>query len=260
MKTIAALLFAMCLSLPAAIRSETAVPDLDQILMRHFQARGGLETIRGLGGYRASGTFEMGGARARYVMQAKRPGRLRMDFTLSGVTGVQAIDGDAGWQVMPFNGITEPTPMTAEETRNFKDQADLDGPLVDWRAKGHRVQSLGSDVVDGDPAWRLRVRMASGAQGMVWIDAATFLERRWDVSTSQDGRPMKISIHFGDYRKVGGLLLPHRIEQQVHGLAVAQLFTVEQYDLDAVIDDAVFRMPASASVQAADAGHPGDGR
>lgn len=236
-------LVALVASIADVARADGEPPDLDHLLDRHFQARGGLAAIRALDAYRAVGTFEMGGARASYTMLAKRPGKLRMEFVLQGVAGIQAIQGDAGWQVMPFSGITRPTPMSAEEARNFQDQADLDGPLVDWQAKGHRVRMLGGDEVDGDAAWRLGVQLASGAEVTVWIDATTFIDRRWDVRTTLAGQPMKISIHFGDHREVGGLVMPHRIEQQIHGLPAAQLFTVDEYALNVDIDDTVFRLP-----------------
>ncbi len=248
MKVLIACLWLLIALVPASASADSEAPALAQLLDRHFQARGGLDAIRALDSYQASGAFEMGGARASYVMTAKRPGKLRMDFLLNGVNGSQAIAGDAGWQVMPFSGITRPTPMTAEETRNFKDQADMDGPLVDWQAKGHRVELLGKDEVDGDLAWQLGIDMASGARVVVWIDAASYIDRRWQVGTEMNGRPMTVTIHFGDHRKVGELLLPHRIEQQVHGLPVAQLFTVEHYQLDADIADSMFMFPGGDTV------------
>lgn len=254
MKTLIVCAWVLIALIPHAglAESDHEPPALAQLLDRHYQARGGLAAIRALDSYRASGAFEMGGARASYLMAAKRPGKLRMDFLLNGVNGTQAIAGDAGWQVMPFSGITRPTPMTPEETRNFQDQADLDGPLVDWQAKGHRVEVLGQDQVDGDLAWQLGIDLASGARVVVWIDAASWMDRRWQVSTQMNGQPMTITIHFGDHRRVGDLLLPHRIEQQVHGLPAAQLFTVERYELDVEIDDSHFTMPAGAASPAAE--------
>ncbi len=257
MKILVTCVLAMITLVPFAVLADGGSPGLAQLLDRHFQARGGLQAIRALDGYRASGTFEMGGARAGYVMTAKRPGKLRMDFLLHGTNGTQAIAGDAGWQLMPFNGITRPTPMTPEETRNFQDQADMDGPLVDWQAKGHRVELLGQDQVDGDLAWQLAIDMASGARVVVWIDAASYIDRRWQVGTRMNGQPMTVTLHFGDHRRVGDLLLPHRIEQQVHGLPAAQLFTVERYEFDAEIADSEFMIPMG---DAAEGSHPGQGQ
>ncbi len=245
MKVLIACAWVLLALAPATVFADNEPPTLDELLERHFQARGGLAAIRALDSYRASGSFEMGGARASYVMTAKRPGKLRMDFLLNGVSGSQAIAGDDGWQLMPFSGITRPTPMTPEETRNFKDQADMDGPLVDWQAKGHRVEFLGQDQVDGDLAWQISIDMDSGVRAVVWIDAASWIDRRWQVSTQMNGQPTTVTIHYGDHRKVGDLLLPHRIEQQVHGLPAAQLFTVDRYELDLEIDDRDFRIPSS---------------
>ena len=47
------------------------------------------------------------------------------------MTGIQAYDGETGWQIMPFAGSSEPEKVSGDELEQFMDQADIDGPLVD---------------------------------------------------------------------------------------------------------------------------------
>jgi outer membrane lipoprotein-sorting protein len=115
----------------------------EELVEKNIRARGGLEKIKSVQSMRMTGTMGLGEETAPTVLEFKRPGRLRWEFTLDGQTAIQAFDGTAGWAILPFEGKTEPEKMPAEEVENFKRQADLDGPLVDYRAKGNRIELLG---------------------------------------------------------------------------------------------------------------------
>ena len=44
-------------------------------------------------------------------------------------------------------------------------QADIDGPLVDWKSKGHKVEYLGTEDMDGTQAHKLKVTAAGDRGG-----------------------------------------------------------------------------------------------
>lgn len=237
------------IALLAAPLSAISAPDdlsLDDVLAKHYEARGGLDTIKALKSYRASGEMTMAGIQAPFVSEAKRPGKLRTEFTLQGMTGIQAVDGDAGWQVMPFMGKTDAEPMSEEELRNFKNQADIDGPLVDWKSKGHTVELVGTEEVEGADAYKLKIKLASGDDIMAYLDAEYFLDLKWDITTTMRGQPVKIGVSFGDYKEVGELILPHAMTQTFEGMPGGQIFTIKTYELNADIADDRFAMPPKA--------------
>lgn len=222
--------------------------ELDEVLARHYQARGGLEAITALDSYRVIGTMDSAGNISAYTLEGKRPGKLRLEFQAYGMTGIQAVDGDAGWQVMPFMGIVEPAPMPTDELRGFRNQADIEGPLVNWQAKGHSVSLAGSEDIDGTEAWRLDVDLAgSDDRIVIWLDAERFLDLKWQVHTQRQGQPMQMDIAMSDYRQVDGLTISHRLEQQIQGMPFIQVMTVDEYQVNADIDDARFRMPVAVA-------------
>jgi len=237
---------AVSMLLPAFAFAKPAELDLDTVLAKYYDARGGLDAIRALKSYRASGEMNMAGMLAPFVTESKRPGKLRLEFTLQGMTGIQAVDGDNGWQIMPFMGKLDAEPMSEEERRNFKNQADIDGPLVDWKSKGHTVELLGTDEVEGADAYKLKIKLKSGDEITAWLDAEYFLDLKWDVTTTMRGQPIKIGISFGDYKKVGDLTLPHSMAQTFEGMPGGQNMTIKNYELDVDIADDRFRMPAKA--------------
>jgi hypothetical protein len=137
----------LALALTLLLSVPMMAEDLQQVLDNHFEAIGGLEKIRSIESARVVGKMQMQGMEAPLSVVMKRPGKARVEFSIQGMTGVQATDGSTFWQVMPFLGKTEPEPMSAEEANDLREQADMDGPLVDWKEKGHTLELVGKEDV-----------------------------------------------------------------------------------------------------------------
>jgi hypothetical protein len=224
-----------------------ATSEVDRIVAAHVEARGGLEAIRAMHSMRATGTVTgPGGRTARIVRETSRPGRIRVELTYQGVTGIWAHDGERGWRVAPLEGSFEPTPMPAEASAAAADQLDLDGPLVGWREKGQTVELVGIERVGERELHRLRVRLPDGSTREHWLDAVTHDLVRTDSTREFRGRKVRLETTFSDYRSVDGLRLPHLIESRAAGRPASLRIRVERVELDPVIDDARYRMPAGA--------------
>jgi outer membrane lipoprotein-sorting protein len=231
---------AACLALPASAQT------LDEVIAKSIQARGGLEKIHSVQSARMTGvmTLEPGPMEASFVLELKRPNKMRVDFTFQGMTGVQAFDGTTGWMLMPFMGKTDPEPMPAEQARDAAEDADLDGPLVDYKAKGNTVELLGKEKVEGTDAYKLKVTLKGGAVRTIFIDAATFLEIRNEGRRNVQGMEMDTESTIGDYKEVGGVMLPHSLDQGAKGMPMRQKMTLTKIELNVPIDDSRFTMPA----------------
>src|SRR6516164_2871702 len=108
----------------------------------------------------------------------KRTRKLRLELQFNGQTAIQVYDGVNGWKMRPFLNRTDYEPYTADETKAASEQADLDGPLVDYAAKGTIVELAGMEKVNGRDNYRLKLTLKSGYSFHVWIDAQTFLESK----------------------------------------------------------------------------------
>jgi len=84
----------------------------------------------------------MGPMELPMVIELKRPASFRADVTVQGTAAVQAYDGKTAWGISP-QGTGQAEPMPAEAAKEMADQADLDGALVDYKAKGHQVELVG---------------------------------------------------------------------------------------------------------------------
>jgi hypothetical protein len=133
--------------------------------------------------------------------------------------------------------------MPPEDTKQFEDQADFDGELVDWKAKGHTVELLGKEAVEGADAWKLRLTKKSGEVRYVYLEAESFLEIRSEGKRRMRGSEVETETTYGDYKEVAGLMMPHALESGPKGSPQRQKMTAEKIEVNVPLDDARFRMP-----------------
>lgn len=230
----------------AALAAPTATPaqTLDEIVSLHVAARGGREALAAVRTVRMTGRATSGSGREAIVRrEIARPGRIRTEFVFQGTTGVYAFDGASGWRVSPLDGRFAPEPLPDEEAAVTAEQADIDGPLVDWKAKGHRLELVGSEALPGGRAHRLRLTLASGAVRELWLDAASGLVVRALARRALRGREVALETSFGDYRKTDGVAFARSIEAGVADRPQRVRVVVESVETNVALDESRFRMP-----------------
>ena len=226
--------------------------NVDEIIAKNIEARGGLDKIKAVQSARQSGKMEFGpGLEAPGVMVQKRPNYVRLDFTVQGLTATQAYDGKSGWAIMPFTGKKDPEAMSADETKDFEDEADLDGPLVDYKSKGHTVELLGKEKVEGTDAYKLKLTRKNGDVDTIYIDADSFLEIKEEQKRTIRGTDRETETTLGDYREVNGLMFPFAIASSTKGSPQQQKLTIEKIELNVPLEDSSFKMPAATPAPAA---------
>lgn len=225
--------------------------DLDEILAKNYQARGGLEKIKAVKSAKATGAMTAGpGMEAPFTWEWKRPGMFRLSFTLQGQTGTQAYDGEHAWMYMPFMGKTEPELLSEDQAEDMKQQADFDGPLVDWQDKGYQVKLLGKEDAEGTEAWAVEVTLDNGDVLTTYLDADLYLEIMQKGKVKRGDAEIEAETTFGNYKEVEGLVMPFSItSRQVgapSGQGMSQTITIDQVELDVDIPDSDFAFPGKA--------------
>jgi len=232
------------LAFVALVAAPASAQTLDEILAKNVQAKGGADKLKAVQTMRMTGTMTIGpGMEAPFVLEQKRPNKLRMEFTLQGMTGVQAYDGKSGWQLMPFSGRKEAEPLPEDAVKQVEEQADFDGALIDYKAKGHTVELVGKEKVEGSDAYKLKLTMKNGDVRYIYLDADQFLEIRTEGKTKIRGTDVEGEGTIGDYKEVGGLMIPHAMESGQKGAAQKMKMTIQKVELNIPLDDSRFTMP-----------------
>jgi outer membrane lipoprotein-sorting protein len=246
-KTFTGFALAILLATPAVAQT------VDELVAKNLQARGGADKIKAVKSTRTTGKMVMGqGMEAPFVISEKRPNQTRMEFTFQGMTGVQAYDGKNGWTLMPFMGKKEPEAVPEEENKLMEEQADMDGPLVDYKAKGHKVELVGKEQVEGADAYKLKLTMKNGKTRTIYLDADSYLEIKMEAKRTVRGAEVDGETTYGDYKEESGLMVPHTIETGVKGAPQKQKLILEKFEMNMALDDSLFAMPAGTKPAAAD--------
>jgi outer membrane lipoprotein-sorting protein len=228
----------------AVMAPPAAAQTVDELVAKNLQARGGLEKLKGVQSLRMTGKITMGpGMEAPVVLELKRGNQMRVEFTFQGMTGVQAFDGKTGWAVMPFAGSQDPVPMPPEAVKDAEEQADIDGPLVDYKAKGTTIELLGKEPVDGQDAYKLKVTLKNGNVRTIWLDAARSLEVKGESTRTMQGTQVESETMLSNYKDVSGILFPHQVEGGPKGVPQRQKIVLDTIEVNPTLDDARFRMP-----------------
>ncbi len=216
---------------------------VDDVVRRYIEARGGAARLRAVESLRLTGTMELPDVRAPFVLELQRPNRMRTEFVVQGQTGVRAFDGRQAWARLPLPGES-PRPMSPDDAADARAQADVDlSPLVDSAAKGVSVELVGRDRLPGGDTWKLVVRGREGPPRTLHLDARTHLVVQTIDSRFIDGQPVDFVTEVSDYRPVGGLVFPHRIEVGPRGKPERQRLVIERVEINPPLDAARFAMP-----------------
>jgi outer membrane lipoprotein-sorting protein len=221
----------------------------DELLEKNLKAMGGKDKLVALKSVQMTGKMKMGPIEAPFTLTKTRPSKMRVDFTIQGMTGSQAYDGTTGWMVMPFQGNKDPQKMAEEQLKDIRTEADFDGPTFDYKAKGNKVEYVGKEDVQGTPAYKLKVTTKDGKESNVYLDAETYLAIRSDTTVNMMGQDVETETTFGDYKEVNGLYFPYSIESHQKGKEGmgGRTIAFEKIDLDPKVDAAMFTMPAAAA-------------
>jgi len=191
----------------------------EDIVAKNLAAKGGEAKLKAVQSVRQSGTINIQGQSAQMSSITKRPNLTRQDINMMGTTISMAFDGTKGWMLNPMMGA-EPVELPAEQIDMVKDQSDIDGPLVDYKAKGSTVELVGLEDAGGKKAFHLRVTRKGLPPLELFIDSTTYLDAKAVTSLPGSGT---IEVTFGDYRAVDGLMVPFSVKSAAAGMTISEL-------------------------------------
>jgi hypothetical protein len=235
----------------AALLTVFAIPaafgyTADELATKNVEAKGGLDNIHALKSLRLSGHIrvQQDTVELDYVTLVKQPGSVRYEAALQGLTQVQAFDGAQAWQINPFQGRKDPEKLSADDAKGMgEDAADFAGPLVDYQAKGYKLDFLGREDIDGTEAYKLRITRTNGDLTTVYLDPDYFLEIRTVNRRIEHGVPVETVVDYGDYEKVAGVFLPFSQESGIKGSSDRQKVQFDKAEPNVDAGDGLFRFP-----------------
>lgn len=250
---------------PGVLAAEATSSGLSaaQIVEKNVAARGGLAAWRSVQSMVWKGRLGAGAttyevvekgklqpkqrdeAQLPFTMELKRPQKTRLEIQFNGQTAVQVFDGTSGWKLRPYLGRNNWDAYTADEVKQSAAEPGVDGFLIDYAAKGAKVELLGTEKVEDRPAYKLAVTLKGGQVRHVWVDAGTFLDTKVEgLPRRLDGKQHKVEIYLREFKPEGGVVIPHVLETHIEGLRRGEKITIESATVNPKLDDRRFTKAA----------------
>lgn len=188
---------------------------VEDVISKHLAAIGGADNWRKVNTVVMDATMNvMGNDVALKMIQANKIGQ-KQEISVAGMTGFIMNTPTTAWMYMPFQGQQKPEPMTADDIKATVDDLDIQGNLLDYQAKGHKVELLGTEEIEGTECYKLKVMRKTSGEQTLFIDKNSYLIMRSVTKRSAMGQEMDMSADFSEYKDVNGLKIPHSITQQI---------------------------------------------
>jgi len=227
--------------LAVAVSAQTA----EELVAKNIEAKGGLDKIKAIKTVRMTADFDAGGFKAVVGSESKRPGMVRDTFTIQGMTEIDSYDGSSGWKISPFGGKKDPELMGEDQLRGMVEEADFDGPMVDYKTKGNTVEYMGHDQVDGDDVYKLKVTLKNGDIFYYYLDPDTYLEILVEKQIFIRGAVQESATEYGSYKPVNGVMYAFSIAQgSKNDPDSRSKVNVRKIEVNVPVDDADFKMPS----------------
>lgn len=218
---------------------------VDEIVNNYIKTVGGMEKIQAVKSMRKVGKFNGGGGfEAVYIEENKRPNAVRQEFSLQGMTAVNAYDGKTGWKINPFSGKKDAEALSEEEMKQIIEDSDFDGALIDYQKKGNKVEFIGKDEVEGSDVYKLKLTRANGITRYYYMDTDYFVPIKIETKLMVRGAEQEFETILGDYKEVAGVYFPFSVESGVKGNPNRSSITFEKIEVNTNLDDKRFVMPS----------------
>jgi hypothetical protein len=237
MRSIKSLLFltAACLSMSFSF-AQTA----DEIITKHVSAIGGVDNWKKVNSMVMSGSMSMQGTEIALTRSVVHKTGFRNEISLMGMTGYQILTPTEGWSFMPFGGQTAPEAMTADDVKESQEDLDAQGALVDYASKGHTVEYLGKEEVDGTECHKVKVAYKSGRSETMFFDPASFYLIKSVSVRKANGQEVEMSTLFSNYEKLPeGIVVAKNMSLPL-GPGMNADFTVSKVEVNKTIDPSSF--------------------
>jgi len=219
-----------------AALSFTYAQTADEVVNKHIEAVGGAEAWKKVNSMVTEGTMQIQGADIGVNLTVVNGKGSRQDISAMGMNGYQIITPTEGWNFMPFQGQKAAEPVTADDLKTSQDQLDIQGSLMDYKAKGHTLEYIGTEDIEGVEAIKLKETLKGGKIQTIYLDPKTYYITRVVTKQKANGKEFDVTTNLSNYQKLPeGIVVPMSVQ-----LPFGEL-TVTKVEINKPIDEKIFK-------------------
>lgn len=208
--------------------------DAVEILTKHIEALGGYDNIKAIKSVKIKQTVTTQGYDIQQTLVIIPGDAIRSETNAVGNITIISVKGDSGWQINPAQyGNSTPVALSSGMVKTLKGQADIFGPLVDFKEKAYKMELQGTEKVNDQDAYKIKVTIKENLDMTVYIGTKSFMALRTTLGGAE--------TNFYDYYKVNGFMQPSTVE--LISRSGKASISDRKIEINGSIDEAIFKMP-----------------
>lgn len=211
----------------------------DEIVTKYLQAIGGTEKLKTIQTVIMEGSLSVQGMEIAVKSFAKHNSGMRQNFEAMGMSNYMIMRKDSGWSFFPAMGQQAPEAMTADALKVMENSLDIQSEFIDYKAKGHTIEFLGKEDVDGTESLMVKVTYKNGENATYYFDPATYYAIQKKQKVNVNGQESEAITKMSNYTKTAdGFVFPMSIE----GGGMPGGITYTKVEVNKPVDDAMFKL------------------
>ncbi|WP_297097039.1 outer membrane lipoprotein-sorting protein [uncultured Draconibacterium sp.] len=219
----------------------TQAQSLDKVLDSYYKANG-LDKMADVKTFNVKAKVSVMGMEMPMEIKVKKPNKFRVDMEMMGQKTTSAFNGENGWMVNPMMGAGVQD-LEGDQLKQAMGQADMEGALYNYKAKGSNIEMLGKVDADGAEAYKLKLTDKDGVIQTYYINADDYMISKVESRAEAMGQTMDIVTKMVEYKEVKGIKMASKMEIEMP--MGKQSVIMEEIKIDEPIDDALFEKPAN---------------
>ncbi len=208
----------------------------DEIVNKHIEAIGGADAWKKINSIITTGTITVQGAEVEVTQTVLNGKGSRQDLSVMGMNGYSIVTPAQGWNFMPFQGQKTPEPITADDLKEAQEQLDVQGTLIDYKTKGHSIEYLGTEDIDGVETLKLKETLKSGKTQTIFFDPKSHYIVRVISKQKANGKETDVTTNLSNYQKTPeGILIPMSIMLPFGELVISKV------EINKAVDENIFK-------------------
>ena len=217
------------------------LPSAESLLQLSLERSGGAEAFAKAKNAVMTGTVEMAGHNiSGPVALYQEGGKSYTVIDLPGIGRIEeGFDGETAWEANALQGAR----IKEGEEKSAIERASKISLLDSWHEFYKSGKTLGTEDLDGKPAWKVEMISTAGKPETFYFDKATMLLVRTTATITTALGDIPVDVSMGDYRVVDGIQTPFSLTQKAMSQTIAMHFDKVQYNAD--IPPGRFDLPAA---------------
>jgi hypothetical protein len=223
------------------------LPSADKLLQLSLERSGGAQAIAKAKNAVMTGTVEMAGHNITGPVQLYQDGS--KSYTVIDLPGIgkveEGFDGETAWEMNALQGARI---KDGEEKANIERSSKI-SVLSSWRDYYKQAKTIGSEDVEGKPAWKVEMTPKEGKPETFYFDKDTMLLVRTTATIATPLGEIPVDALMADYRVVDGIKTPFTMTQKAMSQVIVMKFDKVQYNAPIAADR--FDLPPAVKALAA---------